>query len=299
MSIRMFRRFVAEACHGMVKNGLMTIASLFVVTACLFIFGVFMVVTMNINYLGEQLANQCQIQVYITSEAKYGGMIQGISDQIKQIPEISGVTFETGEQTFENFKADLSEEELVYFGGLPSDIISDSFKVTLEDISQSEEVAQKLSQIQRVERVENSQDIINIVNNVTQIIRHISVWIIIIFAFISLFIISNTIKLAVHSRGREINIMKYVGATDAYIRWPFIIEGILTGLVAAVISYFITQFAYMGVASAIDNTSAIGSIINLKKFSEIWNTILVSYLLLGSLIGAFGSAISVRRYLKV
>ncbi len=299
MSIRMFRRFVAEACQGMVKNGLMTIASLFVVTACLFIFGVFMVVTMNINYLGEQLANQCQIQVYITNEAKYGGMIQGMSDQIKQIPEISGITFETGEETFENFKSDLSEEELVYFGGLPSDIISDSFKVTLEDITQSEAVVQKLSQIQGVERIENSQDVINIVNNVTQIIRHISVWIIIIFAFISLFIISNTIKLAVHSRGREINIMKYVGATDAYIRWPFIIEGILTGLVAAIISYFITQFAYMGVTSAIDNTAAIGSIINLKKFTEIWNTILVAYLLLGALIGAFGSAISVRRYLKV
>ncbi len=299
MSIRMFRRFVAEACQGMVKNGLMTIASLFVVTACLFIFGVFMVVTMNINYLGEQLANQCQIQVYITNEAKYGGMIQGMSDQIKQIPEISGITFETGEETFENFKSDLSEEELVYFGGLPSDIISDSFKVTLEDITQSEAVVQKLSQIQGVERIENSQDVINIVNNVTQIIRHISVWIIIIFAFISLFIISNTIKLAVHSRGREINIMKYVGATDAYIRWPFIIEGILTGLVAAAISYFITQFAYMGVTSAIDNTAAIGSIINLKKFTEIWNTILVAYLLLGALIGAFGSAISVRRYLKV
>lgn len=299
MSIRMFRRFVSEACQGMAKNGLMTVASLFVVTACLFIFGVFMVVTMNINYLGEQLHDQCQIQVYITPEAKYGGMIQGMSNQIKQIPEISAITFETGEQTFEKFKQDLSEEELVYFSGLPADVISDSFKVTLEDITQSEIVVEKLKQINGVERIENSQDVINIVNNATRIIRHISFWIIIIFAFVSLFIISNTIKLAVHSRGKEINIMKYVGATDAYIRWPFIIEGILTGLIAAVVSYFITQFAYMGVISAIDSTAAIGSIINLKKFSEIWQTILVAYLLLGGFIGAFGSAISVRRYLKV
>ena len=84
MSIRMIRRFFSEACHGMVKNGLMTVASIFVVTACLFIFGVFMVVTMNINYFGEQLESQCQIQVYITSEAKYGGKIQGMSDQLKQ-----------------------------------------------------------------------------------------------------------------------------------------------------------------------------------------------------------------------
>ena len=170
MSIRMFRRFIAEACSGMVKNGLMTVASLFVVTSCLFIFGVFMVVTMNINYMGEQLANECQIQAYITSEAKYGGKIQGISNQIKQLDGVHEVSFETGEQTFANFKSGLSESELAAFEGLPENIISDSFKVTLKDINDSEEIAQKLGAIEGVERVENKQDIINIVNNITQII---------------------------------------------------------------------------------------------------------------------------------
>lgn len=299
MSIRMFRRFIAEACSGMVKNGLMTVASLFVVTSCLFIFGVFMVVTMNINYMGEQLANECQIQAYITSEAKYGGKIQGISNQIKQLDGVHEVSFETGEQTFANFKSGLSESELAAFEGLPENIISDSFKVTLKDINDSEEIAQKLGAIEGVERVENKQDIINIVNNITQIIRHVSIWIIIIFAIISLFIISNTIKLTVHSRGREINIMKYVGATDAYIRWPFIIEGILVGCVSAIVSFFITQMAYMGVMSAIGNQASLATLFKLKTFSEIWSQLLISYILLGALIGAFGSAISVRRYLKV
>ena len=299
MSIRMFRRFVAEACQGMVKNGLMTVASLFIVTACLFIFGVFMVVTMNINYLGEQLSNQCQIQIYITHEAKYGGKIQGMSDQLKQIPEIDEISFETGEKTLEDFKAGLSEQERMAFKGLPADVISDSFKITLEDIAQAQTVVEKVSVIEGVERVENRQDIMNLVKSITDGIRHISIWIVIIFAFVSLFIISNTIKLTVHSRGKEINIMKYVGATDAYIRWPFIIEGILTGLVAAGITYFITQFAYSGVYSALGSSLSMSSIIKLKSFSEIWVTILVSYLLIGSLIGAFGSGISVRRYLKV
>lgn len=299
MSIRMFRRFIAEACSGMVKNGLMTVASLFVVTSCLFIFGVFMVVTMNINYMGEQLANECQIQAYITSEAKYGGKIQGISNQIKQLDGVHEVSFETGEDTFDNFKSELSESELAAFEGLPENIISDSFKVTLKNIKDSEEIAKKLEAIEGVERVENKQDIINIVNNITQIIRHVSIWIIIIFAIISLFIISNTIKLTVHSRGREINIMKYVGATDAYIRWPFIIEGILVGCVSAIVSFFITQMAYMGVMSAIGNQASLATLFKLKTFSEIWSQLLISYILLGALIGAFGSAISVRRYLKV
>ena len=299
MSIRMFRRFIAEACQGMVKNGLMTVASLFIVTACLFIFGVFMLVTMNINYLGEQLSNQCQIQVYVTNEAKYGGKIQNISDSLKQIPEVQDVSFETGEKTLENFKEGLTEQELVSFEGLPSDVISDSFKITLTDISAAQAVVDKASGIEGVERVENRQDIMNIVKSITDGIRHVSIWIIVLFAFISLFIISNTIKLTVHSRGREINIMKYVGATDAYIRWPFIIEGILTGVLAAVITFFITKFAYSGVLSALSNSESLSMIIKLRAFSEIWTTILVSYVIGGGLIGAFGSGISVRRYLKV
>lgn len=299
MSIRMLRRFISEACSGMVRNGLMTIASLFVVTSCLFIFGVFMVITMNINYMGEQLANECQIQAYITSEAKYGGKIQGISDQIKQIDGIHELSFETGEVTFANFKSGLNKSELAAFEGLPENIISDSFKVTLTDINLSESVVAALEAIEGIERVENRQDIMNIVNNITQLIRNVSIWIVILFALISLFIISNTIKLTVHSRGREINIMKYVGATDAYIRWPFIIEGILVGCLSAVISFFITQGAYMGVMSAVESNSSISALLNLKAFGEIWNQILVAYLLLGAFIGAFGSAISVRRYLKV
>ena len=295
MSIRMFRRFMAEACSGMVKNGLMTVASLFVVTSCLFIFGVFMVITMNINYLGEQLVNECQIQVYITKDAG----IQAVSDTIKQIPNVSGITFETGEETFEKFKEGLSEEELASFAGLPSDVISDSFKITLEDIALSADVVAAIEEIPGVESIENKQDVMSLVNNITRMIRHISIWIVIIFALISLFIISNTIKLTVHNRGREINIMKYVGATDAYIRWPFIIEGILVGVLAAVVSFFISQIAYMGIMSAIEGNSSLGALIKLKSFSEMWQRLLISYLLLGAFIGAFGSAISVRRYLKV
>ena len=299
MSIRMFKRFITEACSGLAKNGLMTIASLFVVTSCLFIFGVFIVLSMNINHLGQELANQCQIQAYVSKEAKYGGQIQSISNQLKQMEEIKEISFETGEKTFADFKEGLDEDELAAFNGLPSDLISDSFKITLKDINTSSAVSEKIETIPGVERVENKQDIVSLVNSVTQLIRHVSVWIIIIFAIISLFIISNTIKLAVHSRGREINIMKYVGATDAYIRCPFIIEGVMVGCVAAVISFFITQAAYMGVMSVVDNNSSISSILQLLAFGDIWSTIIVSYLLLGSFIGAFGSAIAVRRYLRV
>ena len=299
MSIRAFRRFMSEAASGLAKNGLVTVASLFVVTSCLIIFGVFMAVSLNINYLGKQMANQCQIQVYVTNEAKYGGKIQDISDSIKKINNISKVEFETGTQTLSEFKDGLSDSELTAFSGLPEDVISDSFKITLKDISHSEQVIEKISAIDGVESIENRQDLITMVNNITKIIQNVSIWILIVFAIISLFIISNTIKLSVHNRGREINIMKYVGATDSYIRWPFILEGIMTGLIAAAIAFLVSYLAYSSAIRAIDSSTALKSLIHLLDFKEIYSSLALSYILLGAAIGAFGSGISIRRYLKV
>lgn len=299
MSIRAFRRFMSEAASGLAKNGLVTVASLFVVTSCLIIFGVFMAVSLNINYLGKQMANQCQIQVYVTNEAKYGGKIQDISDSIKKINNISKVEFETGTQTLSDFKDGLSDSELTAFSGLPEDVISDSFKITLKDISHSEQVIEKISAIDGVESIENRQDLITMVNNITKIIQNVSIWILIVFAIISLFIISNTIKLSVHNRGREINIMKYVGATDSYIRWPFILEGIMTGLIAAAIAFLVSYLAYSSAIRAIDSSTALKSLIHLLDFKEIYSSLALSYILLGAAIGAFGSGISIRRYLKV
>ena len=299
MSIRNFRRFVSEAASGLVKNGLVTVASLFVVTSCLFIFGVFMAVSMNISYLGEQMQNECQIQVYITSEAKYGGKIQKISNTIKKLDNVSGISYESGEVTLENFKKGLDKDELAAFEGLPNDVISDSFKITLKDIAHSEDIAKKVAGIDGVERVENRQDLITMVNNLTQLIQKVSIWILVLFAIISLFIISNTIKLSVHNRGKEINIMKYVGATDSYIRGPFMIEGIMTGLISAVIAFFISWFVYSSALGAVSNSASLSAILKLLEFKDIYTALIVAYVLLGAAIGAFGSGISIRRYLKV
>ena len=117
---------------------------------------------------------------------------------------------------------------------------------------------------------------------------------------ISIFIISNTVKLTVHKRRKEINIMKYVGATDAYIRWPFIIEGIIAGLISATIAFAVTNSCYVGISNAMHGSMAsVSMTIDVLKFSNIWQIIACSYLVLGSAIGALGSAFSIRRYLKV
>lgn len=299
MLIRFTKRFTYEAMGNIFKNGLMSLASLFIIIACLFVLGVFLVFTININYLGEQMADQCQIQAYITDEASYGGKIQSISDAIKKIDGISGIAFERGEDTFAKFKEGLTEEELVSFSGLPDDIIDDSFKVTLHDISESQAVAEQIGKIEGVLRVENRQDMINIIYSLTNAIRHISVWIILIFMFISIFIISNTIKLALYARRKEINIMKYVGATDAFIRWPFMIEGMIVGFAGAIAAFFIIQSCYIAISSGLSAAPAVSAIMAIRSFGEIWHLILLPFIGVGVLIGAIGSALSIRKYLKV
>lgn len=296
MWIRNFRRFIAEAFSGLIKNGLMTVASIIVVTSCLFIFGVFIVVTMNINNIGEQISNSCQIQAYIQNDAKP----QEVSDQIKKIKHIDNVEYETGEETFKNFKKGLTESEAAAFNGLPDNTISNSFKVTLDDLTYAEEVAKQLEKINGVEHVENRQDIVNIVNKATQLIRRVSFWIVIVFLLISMFIISNTVKLAVHNRRREINIMKYVGATDSYIRWPFIIEGVFVGLISAAIAFAATDSGYMAIVNAMNGgMKSVSMTVKVLGFGDIWQVVVCAYIILGVSIGAIGSAFSVRRYLKV
>ncbi len=299
MLIRFARRFTYEAMGNIFKNGLMSLASLFIIVACLFVLGVFLVFTVNLNYMGEQMANQCQIQVYITDEAAAGEQKQTINKAIANIPGVNEITFESGEETFRRFKEGLTEDELASYAGLPEDIIDDSFKVTLHDITRSEAVAKEIEAIEGVFRVENRQDMINIVYSVTNGIRHVSAWIIVIFMFISVFIISNTIKLALFARRKEINIMKYVGATDAFIRWPFMIEGMIVGLAGAVVAFFIIQSCYMAVMNGISAAPAISAVMAFRSFGEIWYIILVPFVAVGVLIGAIGSALSIRKYLQV
>ena len=117
---------------------------------------------------------------------------------------------------------------------------------------------------------------------------------------ISIFIISNTVKLTVHNRRKEINIMKYVGATDSYIRWPFIFEGIFAGVISAAIAFAATNSSYMAVSNFLDGAlTSVSMMVDILKFGSIWKVIACSYLILGAAIGALGSAFSIRKYLKV
>jgi len=299
MWIRRIRRFIAEAFSGMLKNGLMTIASIVVVTSCLITLGVFLIVTLNVNSMSEEIADACQVKAYITPEAAAEGKTSEIEMQIRSIPYTKDVQFENGVEAFAKIKEEMTEEELKSFAGLPENLLPDAFNITIDDITNTSKMAQELATIPGIESVESGEDVVTLVNSVRETVKNVSFWIILAFMLISIFIISNTVKLNVHNRRKEINIMKYVGATDSYIRWPFIIEGIIVGLISASIAFAVTNSVYGALYNTVSNDSSIVKFLELLKFGEIWKIFALSYAGLGAVIGALGSAVSVRKYLKV
>ena len=300
MWIRSIRRFIAEAFSGMFINGLMTIASIIVVTSCLIMLGVFLVVTINVNYFSETVADMCQIKAYVTEEAQSDtAKLKSIEKQISKISHIENVEYENGVKRFKKLKDNMTEEERKPFIGLPDDLLNDAYNITVDDISNTKIVTEEINKIAGIKNIENGLDVVTIINTIRTTVKNISFWVIIAFMLISIFIISNTVKLTVHNRRKEINIMKYVGATDSYIRWPFIIEGIFVGLISAGIAFAVTQSVYAALYNAISNDGNIIKFFRLMKFKDIWDIFAISYAGLGAVIGALGSAFSIKKYLKV
>ena len=300
MWIRNLRRFIAEAFSGMFKNALMTIASIVVVTSCLIMLGVFLVVTLNVNKLSDNLADACQVKAYVTDEAQQSpDELKKIEQAIKKLKYAKEVQYENGVERFNEMKSKMTADELENLEGLPEDLLNDAYNVTVDEISNTEKITKSLREIDGIKSVKNGQDVVTIINSLQKTVKNVSLWIILAFMLISIFIISNTVKLTVHNRRKEINIMKYVGATDSYIRWPFIIEGIIVGLMSALIAFGITYSAYSALYGLANNDQSIVKFVQLLKFSEIWDIFAVSFAGLGVIIGALGSAFSIRKYLKV
>ena len=180
------------------------------------------------------------------------------------------------------------------------DIFPDSFIVTLTDLSLNADVQKQIEQIEKVDDVVSSDGTVDILIQITKGVRIVTFAILVVLVIISIFIITNTIKLTVHARRKEISIMKYVGATNSFIRWPFIVEGIIIGVVAALISILIVGIAYNLSINGITQTDTFQRLnLRLYTFADMFNLLLITYIILGAGIGIVGSSISMRKYLEV
>lgn len=295
MKVRTFKYFFAEGVRSIWINRLMSLASIGTVTACLLIFGLFVLFSINLNYIGNQIQAQCEIQIFLDEDIS-DRRIEEIGVRIRNDKNVSSCVLETKEQALENFKTQLEDDADLLDGLEQDNPLRDSYKVTLNDIKAADEFIKRVEDMDGVAEVTNRKKILDSIIRITDFIRNLSFWSMLLLAVISVFIISNTIKLAVFARRKEISIMKFIGATDSFIRWPFVIEGMIIGLIGTIIAFGIISYLYNYSLNVIANVM---DIFKFKSFAEIYHGLLGVFIILGMVIGMLGSAISLRKYLKV
>lgn len=291
---------LSEGFHNVMKNKKSTGASLMIMCATMLIFGLFFLIGENVNHMMKELEANQGMQVFMTKKVS-DDQIQELEEKIKDLPDVAKVEFISKEQGMNTFKERYGENARILDAYVGDDNpITDSFVVTLTNLEKSEEVKTQIEGFENVKNIELRDKTIEALIKVTNGVRIVSAVILVLLIVISVFIIANTIKLTVHARRKEISIMKYVGATNGFIRWPFIVEGIIIGVVAALISVLLLGIAYNSLMGQITSSEVFSNMgLSLLTFSEIFGLIITVYLILGTGIGALGSIISMRKYLEV
>ena len=275
-------------------------ASLMIMCATMIIFGVFLILGENINHFVQEVEDAQGIQVFATREAT-PEQVQKLGEEINKINGVNTTTYVSKETALNQMKEKFSEHEefLEGYEG-ENNIFSDSYIVTLTDLNLLDQVEKEIRNLENVKEITSSNETVTTLIDLANGIKIVTGVILILLIIISIFIIANTIKLTVHARRKEISIMKYVGATNGFIRWPFIVEGMIIGIIASAISIVLVAVAYNFIAEQMVNSQFMKMVgVSLVGFSDMFSSIIFTYMLLGIGIGAIGSIISMRKYLKV
>ncbi|MBR3614241.1 MAG: permease-like cell division protein FtsX [Clostridia bacterium] len=315
---------IGEGFSNIFKNKKSTITSIITMVCMMFLFGLFFAIGVNVNYMLEQVQMKQGMNVFIWDETTEEQKIK-LETEIKALNGVNTVVFKNKQEALEDMKSRFKnkQELMAGFEG-ENNIFPASFVVTLTDLNRLDEIQTEIERIGAKIATENRAEEVDleieestihdsIIKNITSsdntiktlitIVSGIRMAIGVIFIvllFVSIMIISNTIRLTVHARRKEISIMKYVGATNSFIRWPFIVEGIIIGIIAAIITLLIIGLLYDVVIQNIEASKVLQKMsITLLSFSEIAKTISIVYALLGIGIGILGSAMSMKKYLEV
>lgn len=278
------------------RNGLMTLASISTVALSLFMLGVFLCGVVNLNNMAASLETQVQLSVYLKDDLTTNQIME-TGKAVKSQPHIKELKFLTKDQALQDFKSRLGDDQKQMIDSLEGvNPLPNSYIVTFENPQDVKLAAKELATVPGVESVHYGQDVVDELFKITQIIRIGGIVLIAFLAAATLFIISNTIRLTVFARRKEIAIMKYVGATNGFIRWPFVIEGMLLGCIGGLIAVACTGEFYYFITSEIEQSLAFFPLV---PMFPIFYQLAVALLIIGIFVGAIGSAISLRQYMRV
>lgn len=295
MKIRTCEYFIREVFISLRRNNWMTFASISTVAVSLLILGMFLILILNLNNMASNLESQMEISVYLEDELTEEE--QGaIEEKIKALPGIEKITFVSKSEAMERFKERLGDQQTLLTALGDTNPLPDAFEVRLQSPEFVKAAAASIGKFAGVESAKFGQDVIDQLFELTKLIRIFGLVLILFLAFATIFIISNTIRLTVFARRKEIGIMKYVGATDWFIRWPFLMEGMILGFLGSVVSAVVLRSSYSAITARIYDTLTFLPLIPEYPFL---NHITLLLLVVGTAIGALGSTISLKRFMKV
>ena len=295
MKISTVEYFVTESINSIRRNGLMSVAALMTVALSLLILGIFTIAVMNLNHMASVLESQIQVTVYL-QDSLNDVETREIGTRITKLPGVTRVNFVGKEEAMGRFKQRLGAQQGLLAELGEANPLPNSFEVKVDRPERVKPVALAIAQFKGIEAARYGQEVVEQLFSLTRLVRIFGVVLIVFLGLAALFIIVNTIRLTVFARRREIGIMKYVGATDWFIRWPFIIEGVLLGTLGAFISsVLLTQF-YSMMTGQVYESLAFLPLLPQYPFLGYVNLFL---LVAGIGIGALGSIISVKKFLRV
>ena len=295
MKLKTGEYFIQEVFHSLRRNNWMTFASIGTVAVSLFVLGVFLILVLNMNRLAGMLESQVQISVYLEDHLTDREKRQ-IGYDIESLPGIDSVTYVDRETAKERLKDRLGDQKYLLDALSDDNPLPDAFEVTVTTPAVVESAAGAIDSMQGVEEAKYGQDVVEHLFDITRLMRIFGFVLMGLLGGATIFIISNTIRLTVFARRKEIAIMKYVGATDWFIRWPFLLEGIVLGCIGGLIAAVVLRSFYAAMAAKIYSTLAFFPLMPQYPFM---NYVTAAILLAGIVIGAIGSVISLKRFLRV
>lgn len=285
------------------RNKMFSAASVATMSACIFVFGLFFAIVMNFQYIVHKAEESVAITVFF-EEGTTQSEIDQIGENLEQQSGVKEVIYVSAEEAWETFQDE-------YFGEAASEMAegfkndnplagSDNYEVYMNDVSAQKDLVEYAKSLQGVRRVNKSDIVANTLNSVNRLVMYVSIAIIAILLAVSIFLISNTVTMGITVRREEIAIMKYIGAKDGFVRAPFIIEGILIGVVGAAIPLALLYFMYnKAIEYILEKFSLLNNILDFLPVSQVYQTLLPVGLALGIGIGFVGSFFTIRKHLHV
>lgn len=287
--------YFSEGFHSIFTHGFMSFAAVCMIVACLLIMGSFSLLAVNLDHMLGDLEAENEFLAYI-EEDYTEEQARALQSRIEAVPNVSQVTFVTRQEALDDFLEGRETNDLL--NSLPAEVLRDRYRIHVKDIEGLKETSEAVRQVTGVANVRAAVEIAQGFVLVRNIATGVAVVLIAILAVVSLFIIANTIKLATFTRREEIAIMKMCGATNWFIRWPFLVEGILLGICGGLVAY-VAQWGVYGLIGKAMAESGILDIITMIPFQNLNAMLLTIFLLVGFVIGGGGSALAIRKFLKV